>query len=305
MSTTSLPVDVKPSVPKVATVKPPILASDILREELAPRAPARLMIRVWLGAFAAACALSAAAARFGFGPHTTNVFEGSVAAALLAALGAAIPAPYRVRAFVAVLSGLALLGLGATDRGPLAPLGHSGALPALAGLLLVTTLPASLFFRARYRAFREARIILTAALAVSIPALVFFAMGAFEASAPLATRVADALLAAATLTGFFGYMGAETTAGCARWASLVLILYSGRIAIHALPGLSDAADGDGYGRWGYAVSSAGTLAATTLVAIGLYQVLASVFAERAREVDVHRVAARSVPPDENREHGDA
>jgi hypothetical protein len=306
MSTTSLPVDARPSVPKYGAVKPPVLASDILREEVAPRAPARTMIRVWLWAFAAACALSAIAARFGFGPHTTNVFEGSLAVAILAALGAAVPAPYAGRAFAAVLTGLALLVLGAMDRGPLAPIGHAGVLQATAGLLLVTSLPATLFFRARYRAFREARLVLTVALVASLPALAFGILGAADGTAPVAVRIADTLVAASALTGLFGYMGAETTGGCDRWAGVVLVVYAARIAVNIVPELLDPAGaGDSYGQWGYVTASAGALAASTLTAVGLFQILALFFAERAREVDVHRVAAQSHPEDhEDREARD-
>ncbi len=291
MSMTSLPVDARASRPS-PSVKPPVLASDILREEVAPRAPARTMIRIWLATFAAACALSAVAAKFGFGPHTRHVFEGSLATAGLAALGALVPAPYALRAILALIAGLALLVLGATDRGPLAPLGHEGLLPATAGLVLITALPASLLFRARYRAFRAARVILSISLAVAIPAATFAIFSAIDDSAPLEMRIANALLAAATATGFFGYMGEETTGGCGRWAAVVLFVYAGRVAVHALP---TETVHDGYGEWGYLIAAAGTLAATTLAAFGFFQVLATLFADRAREVDVHRIAARSIP----------
>jgi hypothetical protein len=291
MSVTSVPAAARraSSRPPVA---PPILASDILREEVAPRAPGRRRIRVWLGLFALACVLSASAAHFGLGPHTPRVFEGCLAAALIASLGAAIPIPYAARAAVAVAAGLALLGLGAAARGPLAPVGDHGSLSAVASLLFVTALPAALLFRARYRAFKAARTILTFALFASLPALVLAVLGVFDATSPIPERIADAIVAASILTGLFGYMGEETTGACAQWAATALVVFSGRVAIGML-----GAPADPHGRWGYAVAAAGALASATLAAYGLFQVLAMVFADRARKVDVHKIAGNPSLPD--------
>ncbi len=311
MSTTSLPAEAGRSAPR-ASVNPPILASDILREEVAPRAPARTTIRLWLAGFAAACALSAAAARLGFGPHTSRVFEGSLLAAGLAGLGALVPAPYVARALVAALAGLALLGLGALERGPLAPLGHDGVGHAAATVALATLLPAALLFRARFRAFQTARVVLTAALALALPAVVLGVLGALDGAAPPVARVADAAVAAAALTGLFGYMGAETSAGCDRWAALILGLASLRVAARApqllaaladhasVPMAADARDGP----WGPVVAAIGTLAAATITAYGLFQILVVALGRRAREVDVHQFAAKAPARGERGEEGD-
>ncbi len=309
MSTTSLPARARRSSPKLS-VKPPILASDILRDEVAPRAPARTTIRLWLLAFAAACALSAVAARFGVGPHTSRVFEGSLVTAVLAALGAVVPAPYVARATMAVIAGAALLGLGALDRGPLAPLGSLGILHAVAGLALATLLPAALLFRARFRAFRAARVVLTAALVLSLPAVVLAVRGALDPSLPLAVRVADGAVAAGTLTGLFGFMGAETSAGCDRWAALVLALASLRVAagapqLLAMLGDHSAPVDPGYGAWGHVIAAIGTLAATTIAAFGLFQLLALALGSRARTVDVHQIAAKPDRDSDARARGDS
>ena len=314
MSTTSIPEGSPRSNPKMS-VKPPVLASDILLEELAPRAPGRTLIRVLLGAFAVACGFSAAAARFGIGPHSTNVFEGSLLSAGIAAIGALVPLPYAARATVAVLAGLSLLVLGAVDRGPLSPLGQEGVVAAAAALVLVATLPAALFFRSQYRAFRAARFVLTAALVFALPAVVLAVLVVIDGQAPLPQRIADGLFAAATLTGLFGYMGEETSAGCSRFAALVLVTYSARVATRILPASFAGSAAlvvvdDAYGQCGYLVSSAGTLAAATVVAVGFYQILATLFAESARDIDVHRTAVPSLPdgekdlPDEDRPEAD-
>jgi hypothetical protein len=289
MSMTSLPIDARTSRPN-APVAPPILASDILREEVAPRAPGRTRIRIWLAVFALACVASAIAAYFGLGPHSDRVFEGCLAGAFIASLGAALPIPYGARAGLAVAAGLALLLLGAVARGPLAPIGEGGLIPATAALLFVTALPPSLLFRARYRAFKAARTILTVALVASLPALVLAAAAVADADALLAWRIANGALAASVLTGLFGYMGEETTGLCAQWAAVALVVYAARVGVGAF-------GGDAYGPWGYAVAAAGALAASTLAAYGLFQVLATLFYERAREVNVHKVAGQpSVPP---------
>lgn len=297
MSTTSLPAHARKSAPRLA-VKPPILASDILREEVAPRTPGRTMIRIWLGAFAGACALSAGAARMGVGPHDARVFEGSLGVAVLAALGAAIPLPYAARAAVAVVAGGALLGLGVTDRGPLAPIGHDGALSAMAFVALATLLPAALFFRARFRAFRAARVFLGVAIVLSVPAVALGVLSALSDAQAWPVRVADAVVAASALSGFFGFMGAETSAGGERFAALVLGASALRVAVRApllvalLTGALIAAPTSSDGTWGYAIAGVGELASSLLVAYGLFQLLAQALGGIARTVDVHQVAAK-------------
>jgi hypothetical protein len=249
-------------------------------------------MRVWLAVFALLCIAWAAAAYFTVGPRADRVFEGCLAGAVIASLGAALPIPYAARASLAVAAGLALLVFGVMNRGPLAPIGGGGIVPASAALIFVTALPPSLLFRARYRAFKAARTILTVALVVSVPALVFAVLTALDGDAPLGWRIANGVLAASVLTGLFGYMGEETTGLCAQWAAVALLVYAARVAVGALE------PSDVYGRWGYAVAAAGTIAASTLAAYGLFQVLASLFAERARAVNVHKVAGQpSLPSD--------
>jgi hypothetical protein len=66
---------------------------------------------------------------------------------------------------------------------------------------------------------------------------------------------------------------------------------------------------DVYGRWGYVVAALGTAVSATTVAWGVFQILASAFADRAREVDVHKIAGQPSLPevdgaalDESRPH---
>lgn len=288
MSTTSLPIDARANSSPAMRVRPPVLASDMLREEVAPIAPARRLIRVWLGTFALVFALAAVASRMGVTSQASGVFEGSVATAILAAIATLVPAPYAARAVIAAIAGLAPLLLGAASLGPLAAIGHEGALRSCAGLLLVTALPGALLFRARYRAFRAARGILAAALLACVPALYFLIVGALEADAALVARVADIAVVAATLTALFGFMGEETTGGCSNWAGLVLLVHAGRLA--SLDWIPSPASSLPHGAWGHMVGAAGELAAGSLVAFALFQLLAVAFAAKARQVDIHRIA---------------
>jgi hypothetical protein len=290
MSTTSLPTGTRAAIvtPRPAPVKPPVLASDILREEVAPIAPAQRAVRVWLALFAVAFALAAAARAFlGYGPPSPAVVSGSIATAVVAALGAVVPAPYAARASLAAVAAFVPLAMGARGEGPLAALGFEGKLHAWLGLWLVTMLPGALLFRARYRAFRAARVLLAVVLAAAIPELVLLGTGA-ALGGPLLVRVADGALVAATLTGFFGFMGEETTGGCNGWAALVIVVHAVRI------GLRQVVIGDGaYGPAGYLVGALGVAVSSTLVAYAIFQLLAALLAREARKVDVHRIVGPS------------
>jgi len=294
MSTSSLPPDVQPiSIAPLPPIKPPVLASDILREEVAPIAPAQRAVRIWLVGFAMAFALVAVASRLGFGPPSRNVFNGSLATAVVALLAALLPAPYAARASLAIIAGLVPLALGAMGEGPLAAVGFQGHLAGAAGLVLITLLPGALFFRARYRAFRAARVILAVTLLLSLPAMVGLVLGAI-ADGEIVPRIMGGATLLATLTAFFGFMGEETTGGCGRWALLIILVHATRLGVQTL------GQGSGvYGQWGFVIGAAGEFAAAAIVSFALFQLLAVAFAREARKVDVHRIVgpgAEDRPP---------
>jgi hypothetical protein len=294
MSTTSLPPDLGSAAPsRPALIKPPVLASDILREEVAPIAPGQRAVRIWLSALAAAFVLVAIATRFGFGPPSPSVFSGSLATAVVALIAAVLPAPYAARACLAVTAGLVPLALGALGEGPLAAIGHEGGLSAMAGLALVTLLPGALFFRGRYRAFRAARIILAAAMATALPAMILLGLGTLSDGGELVTRIFDGAALAASLTAFFGFMGDETTGGCTGWGILLIVIHAARLGIHTLGTESEL-----YGPWGFVVGATGEFVAAALIAFAVFQLLAVAFAREARKVDVHRIVG---PGAEDRE----
>jgi hypothetical protein len=288
VSTTSLPVDARPIVPKRPPAKPPVLASDILREEVAPIAPAQRLVRIWLGLFALAFVAAAVASVQGFGPASPGVLAGSIATAIVATIGAITPAPYAARASLAAIAGLVPLAMGARGEGPLAATGFDGILHASAGLVLVTALPGALLFRARYRAFRAARVILAVVLVCAIPALAFLAIEALEPTAPLLARGCDGVVAIAVLTALFGFMGEETSGGCGGWAKILVLAHAGRVILRGF-----VFESSPYGPWGFVFGGIGELVASTLVSYAIFQLLAALFAREARKVDIHRIVGPS------------
>jgi hypothetical protein len=289
MSTSSLPASKRIPL-RVPPVKPPVLASDILREEVAPEAPARRAIRLASFAFCAISLVGAFAASLGFGAARLNVpgaLEGAVGTALVAAVAAFAPLPYASRALVAAFAGIVPLVLGAAGIGPLGRLADDGHVTALAMAVMATALPAALVFRSRYRAFRAARVILGVGLALSVPAVVLLALFAVDraGTATIGARCVAGLGVLGAAAATLGFMGPETSGGCAQWAALVVGAYAARPAWRAI-----ASAWNGRNQDTVALTSAalGALVASTLVTFALFQILAAALARQAREVDVHR-----------------
>jgi hypothetical protein len=211
--------------------------------------------------------------------------EGSVVVAVVATFAAVVPLSYASRAILAATAGAIPLGLAAVHLGPLARLGDVGVGHALAGLAMVLGLPAALLFRSRYRALPEARIILGVALAASAPAAVLAALDAIAPGTASAMRVIDGAMLVSIALGGLGFMGAETSAGCAQWAALVVGAFVAGPALRA----GDAAwRGTGHDTLTLTTAALGALVAATLLGFALFQLFAAALAGRARAVDVHR-----------------
>jgi hypothetical protein len=286
MSTTSLPSSSAPIEAAAPSVKPPILASDILREEVAPLAPASSAMRRWLLALAAGFGLLGGAYFEGLLPTAELAVTASLVTAAAAVLAWLVP--YTARACLAVLAGLMPLALGAALKGPLALLGSEGDLPAGASLVLVTLLPAALFFRAQYRAFGAARAFLVVALLLAIPGVFFLGQGAVTGGTPVLLRAADVLVVTAVLTSFAGFLGPETTGACTIWGAALLVLAPARQLVATSLG-----EASGSKLAVAAAEAVGVALAATVVSVGLYQLLAAALARRARMVDVHRIVGPS------------
>jgi hypothetical protein len=293
-SASSSPAEVPAPPPATATpipvrpiIQPPLLASDILREEVAPLAPARPTLRGLLLPLAVGFAAWGAASFAGLlAPGTPLTVTSALVTSAAATLAVLTPAPYAARAIFAALIGLLPLVVGARGQGALGSLAFEDPLQAGAGVVLATLLPAALFFRSQYRAFPAARGMLAGAILLAGPALLFLAEGTFAEGATLEVRAMDGLLIAACLTSLGGFLGPETKGGCAAGGALLLLTYAGRIFVTTwLKG--------GRGLTLAAMTGVGAGLSAAVASVGLYQLLAAMFAGRARLVDVHRIVGPS------------
>ena len=154
--------------------------------------------------------------------------------------------------------------MGAASLGPMARLGDDGTWRAVAMATMATALPAALLFRSRYRAFRAARVILGVALAASVPAIVFLAAAALDAGQSLGARGLAAAGVAGAAAATLGFMGPETSGGCAQWAALVVGAYAARPAWRAV---ASAWSGSDQVTLALSAAALGALVAATLVTL--------------------------------------
>ncbi|HEU4535535.1 MAG TPA: hypothetical protein VFS00_15510, partial [Polyangiaceae bacterium] len=263
--------------------KPPILASDVLKDEVAPLHPWSRAARWACGAAALALAALALGARravlAGVRPPGLPLTEVVFALAFAAAAGLRLPYQVRAGAMVGLGFGLlvegAVVPLGALHRVFSAPLEGPGGVAART--VAATCLAAALFFRAHYRAYRGARALLALAWLIALP-FVAHAVSLTELGPPL-VRLSSAASLLAVAASLIGFMGAGTTALASAWALAVLAILPIDLALRPLAmgqpwGLSWLA---GVASWALACG---------LAALGLFQVLAALLARRAREVDV-------------------
>ncbi len=266
----------------------PLLASDALREELAPIEPAKTSARFWavfLGAMLAG--LSALGAHDVWTAWVPELTVGAVAL-----LAGALPVPYALRATALLFAATAAAILGVSGFGPLAgiaqPLGEWGLLHFLAG----AGLPAALMFRARYRAFAGARSILIVALLLAVPLAAWCALRIV--GGPLALQITSGVAVFALALGTVGFMGPETTVagewiGAAVIAAVSAQLSAELLAVHG-PLVADAR------LWGPAATAFAFVACAILGSIGMFQLLARRHWADARNIDVHRAKKLSRPP---------
>jgi len=271
----------------------PLLASEALRDELAPFEPGGSACRGWLLGNAIALALLGAALRLGAG-HGAIVGDAATisfsAAGALAAL-AGLPFPYASRGAVALLVGAVLMTLGLRGAGPLAGLAWDGGVARDAlRLLALSVLPPVLLFRARYRIYGPARALLAVALMLALPYAVLEAALALDSGAAPVVRAAAIASALAVASGGLGFLPAAMSGAATISAVAILWLLPLGIAARALGPLSGEAP------LAYPATAVAMLCAALPVSIGLHQVLSWIFGPAARRQA--KGAARQLPDDE-------
>jgi hypothetical protein len=262
-----------------AKTPPPILASEVLREELAPLEPGRKASRVYDVAFAGLYLSIGLALRFGVGLSNVEPRAGALcfAAAAAACVTALVPFPYVWRAIVGGCIGASLVALGLLGVGPLALLrGGSSLWAEMARAIAFAAVPAALLFRAHYRAYGHGRVLLALSLLTALP-FAINAVFAIMAGPVLASLGAGLALTAVVCA--LGALAATPSINVSAWSAQSLV------ALAALDiGLRDAylAPPPQAGPLAFALTGVGFLAALMPVALGLFQVLAWIYAPKAR-----------------------
>lgn len=267
-----------------------VLASEALKEDIAPLEPGRGAGRLGIGGVALALLLLGFAMRFGVGRGALPANASSVtfAAAGATVAVAALPFSYPIRAGAAAALGLALIALGMDRVGPLS-LARSTS-DAMRFVALIA-LPGALLFRARYRAYRRARWVLVVALLASLPFALDRARAVADASLPIALRAGAAADVFIILSGLFGFMGEYTTGGSSVWAALVIFVLSGNVALRQL----EPARFPDSALLSHAAVALAVACAATLVTIGLFHLLSARLARDARRRAKLQQAASETP----------
>lgn len=205
---------------------PPILASDLLREQMRPSCPGENALRRTTVVLTVAGALGVLLAG---GVHRLTF----VALALLVAAAtlAVTPMSYRGRAIALFLIGSIATGVALWQQ-TLHGVATEGIILAGATILL----SGSLLFRAYYRGARLARVVVT--LGVLALAAWFFASGGHESLVtlggdwqswgPASTHMTFGLLALLSLMAF---MDSSTRGGSHVWAVALLLLYAVHVGL--------------------------------------------------------------------------
>jgi hypothetical protein len=278
------------TAPGSGTFKP-TLASEALREDLAPVEPWREAARWWCVVLGTLLALTGAGAAMllvdegvmGWLPH---VLIGAVAIALGLA-----PLAYALRATVMMMLAVICGVLGISGHGPMGGLSQTVAEWSMLHLLAVTSLPAALLFRERYRAYPGARYMLAIALGLSVP---FVAYGAWlVATADLAVQISAAVSLVAVAVTLLGFMGSNTAIS-GRYLSLLLIgAITAQLGTEALQ--RDWIPHFDLGLWWVLSALIAFAACAVMGALGSFQLLARSHWERAAQVNVQRAKTQRPP----------
>lgn len=273
-------------------VAKPLLASEVLIEELAPVEPGRRAARLWCAALAFGFTLLGALSLLGVRAGGLRTAVPSFVLGALALLEAALPVPYRQRATAMVILGVLAAMLGLRGAGPAMNLWVAGEGWGLLRLVAAVALPAALLFRAQYRAYRPARWILAGAFACAMPYAAYaVSMLLGPGSFGLARVGAIAALAAIGLS-LLGFMGAETTGAGTYTSPGIVVALPVEFALTVLGRGEPISAALLTETVASAIALAGTCATASL---GLFQMLAWRLAADARRIDLHAKPAGDPP----------
>lgn len=307
------------SVPPPSAVRslgPPLLASQALMEDLAPVEPLGQRARILCVVAGLLFALFGALPLAGVPLAGHPALIPSLVVGAVTLFAAVARVTYRMRAVAMVVLGAIVAGLGIAGTGPAQGIAEGGIVWSLARFAAVALLPAAVLFRARYRAFDGARLLLGLAFVAALPYAihaVIFLLGPSFGFAQIGAILVLLLLVA----GLPGFMGSETTAagsyvapamiaafalqaGLQRLGALVpgslsevfavveTIREDGEVS-HAIPAASLTAGA----LLDAAVTAVALAASALLSALGLFQILAWKFAPAARKIDIRRTPAEA------------
>jgi len=205
---------------------PPILASDLLREQMRPSSPGEKALRATTVVLSA---LGALAVLLIGGIHPLTFV--SLALLIMTATLALTPMSYRARAIAIFAAGALATGVALWQQ-TLQGIAPEGVILASATILL----SGSLLFRAYYRGARLARLAVTLGV-LALGAWFFVSRGHeslimldghWQSWAPAITHLGFGLLALLSLMAF---MDSSTRGGSHVWAVAVLVLYSVHVAL--------------------------------------------------------------------------
>jgi hypothetical protein len=264
----------------VTAAPKPLLASEVLADELAPLEPMRHSCRFWLLGVAAGLTVLGMAMRDGVGVPASRLEGSSVSFSAAGAVTAValLPFPYALRAGVALLLGAVLTTMGLRGSGPLAGLVIDGAeLHSVARLVAATTLPAALMLRSRYTQAPLTRWLLAVAWLSALPLLGLQVLLCIDPVAPMVSRILAGVLGFVLVCSLCGFAQAGAR-GSMAWAGLLLVMVPTAFALRELTPLASAEAG----LLTYAAAGFGILCATLLTSLGLFQLLAAAIGPQAR-----------------------
>jgi len=267
----------------------PILASETLLEEIAPLQPAKTLIRYWLAGSSFVFFVSGLLHSQGMLLPKSSAIHAFIVG-MLAVLLAGLPIPYKARAAASIAIGLSIIVAGLCHAGLLSHLigGRDSGFWELLRMVAATALPATLLFRARYRAYRGARYALIVGLMLALPTAIHESLDTFSGS--MTERITSAAVMLSLLGSLLGFMGTGTTGASTLWAYAVVVSLGLDIAARALLPTQP------HEAMNHAHTSVMFILSCLLIAYGIFEFLAVVFAKDARRTDVLKVGRDSEHP---------